>query len=130
MNETLFEARLASVQERLERLVAEAGPRPPQETLLRTAVAELTKALEALDIAGEDLRQQNEELAATRIQAEQQRLRYQELFYHAPDAYVVIDRVGLIQEVNLAAAALLGRSPDSVVRKPLVVFLSRPDSRP
>jgi PAS domain S-box-containing protein len=129
VNETLFEATLASVQERLERLVAEAGPHPQQETLLRTAVAELTKALDALDTAAEDLCQQNEELAATRVLAEQQRLRYQELFYHAPDAYVVVDRLGLIQEVNLAAAALLGRSLDSVVRKPLVVFLAGQDRR-
>jgi PAS domain S-box-containing protein len=74
-------------------------------------------------VAEEELRQQNEELMATRSLVEFERDRYQELFELAPDGYFVTDRDGTIQEANQQAGRLLGTAPDLLLGKPLVVFV-------
>jgi len=119
-----FETRLTSVQE-MVRLGLE-GPGWSDPPLPRPALADLTKALAALRAAGEELHQQNEELVATRQFAEEQWRRYEELFEQAPDAYVVTDPLGVIQEVNRAAVALL-HVPERPVGEPLLLLVDAPD---
>jgi PAS domain S-box-containing protein len=80
-------------------------------------------ALEELDVAKEELIQQNEELAVAREAAESERHRYQELFEFAPDGYLVTDADGTIREANSAAAMLLNTGQKFLVGKPLVSFL-------
>ena len=84
----------------------------------------LQHALEELHIAEEELRQQNEELAAARLVAESERQRYQELFDFAPYGYLVTDAAGTIQEANRAVATLLSVPQDFLVGKPLVGFVT------
>jgi PAS domain-containing protein len=52
--------------------------------------------------------------------------RYLNLFDFAPIAYVTFNRVGRIEEINLAAAQLLGRSRDRLIGGP---FASRDEKR-
>jgi PAS domain S-box-containing protein len=101
----------------------------PDDVLLES-FEKLQHTLEELHIAGEELRQQNEELAAARLVAEAERQRYQELFDFAPDGYVVTDATGTIQEANRAIATLLAVSQDFLVGKPLVVFVADKDRTP
>jgi two-component system phosphate regulon sensor histidine kinase PhoR len=54
--------------------------------------------------------------------------RSQGLFDLTPDAYVVSDGVGKIQEANEAVAELLGRSPSQFEGKPLAAYV-HPDDR-
>ena len=123
MSSTAFETRLTSVQEMVRLRLGESWSDPP---LPRPAHADLTKALAALLAAGEELRQQNEELVATRQLAEEQWRRYEELFEQAPDAYVVTDPLGVIQEANRAAVALL-QVPERPVGKPLLLYVDASD---
>ncbi len=58
----------------------------------------------------ERLRLENEQLFESQRLAEEMRDRYMDLYDHAPLAYVTLDGVGTISEVNQAAVALLGRS--------------------
>ena len=53
--------------------------------------------------------------------------RYVDLFDFAPIAYVSFDRVGRIEEINLAAAQLLGGSRDSIDRR--AICASRDERR-
>ena len=55
-----------------------------------------------------DSRAENEEVLASRQTIDRERIRYRELFDHAPDAYVVTDVNGTIRDANRAAGRLLG----------------------
>ncbi|MEH1934917.1 MAG: PAS domain S-box protein [Nostoc sp.] len=88
---------------------------------------ELQQALEELQVVEEELRQQNEELAVARELVELERQRYQDLFEFAPDAYLVTDAAGIIQEANKAAATLLAVEQKYLVNKPLNLFIAQED---
>ncbi len=85
---------------------------------------ELQETLEELQIAEEELRQQNEQLIFSREITEAERLRYQNLFEFAPDGYFVTDNLGIIQEANQAASFLLSVPQKGLIGKPLVVYVA------
>ncbi|HXQ03032.1 MAG TPA: PAS domain S-box protein [Candidatus Udaeobacter sp.] len=53
--------------------------------------------------------------------------RYVDLFEFAPIAYVSFDRVGRIQEINLAAAQLLGGSRARLIGRPFALHVTKED---
>jgi len=87
----------------------------------------LRAAIEELYVAEEELRLQHEELLSARAELEDQRRRYEELFQLAPDAYIVTDPLGIVREVNRAAAALVGVEPRFLRGKPLMTFVDGTD---
>jgi PAS domain S-box-containing protein len=95
------------------------APLPPS---LAETVEELTSTIETLHTVNAEL-----------IQAEQAahdlQLRYQELFQEVPEAYVVTDLHGLIQEANRAAATLFHLDRAQLAGLPLAVFVA-PEMRP
>jgi two-component system, cell cycle sensor histidine kinase and response regulator CckA len=121
-----FEQAIAGAHQRLENLSRRANEtqRPDFAVeLLQEAIAEISTSLEELYVSAEELQQQNEELVATRQLVEAERQRYQDLFNFAPDAYLVTDVTGIIQEANYAAAQLLNVRQTSLIGKPLSVFV-------
>ena len=54
--------------------------------------------------------------------------RYVDLFDFAPIGYVSFDRVGRIEEINVAAARLLGVSRDRLIGKPFALHVTKEDS--
>gem|GEM_PF-865443 len=78
-------------------------------------------------VVEEELRQQNEELFASRLGVEAQRRLYLDLFEFAPDGYLLTDTKGVIQEANRAAARLLEAKQEALPKKPLRLFLSKGD---
>ncbi len=101
----------------------------PTERSASTSGKSLQAAVEELLVAKEELRAQNEELMATRLEVEAERQRYHDLFEFAPDAYLVTDVRGVVQEANRAAAAMLNTRRNGLVGKPLVLFVA-PEERP
>jgi len=53
--------------------------------------------------------------------------RYVNLFEFAPIVYVTFNRVGRIEEINLAAAQLLGRSRDRLIGEPFALHVAKKD---
>jgi transcriptional regulator with PAS, ATPase and Fis domain len=96
-------------------------PLQPQN-LLEEVFEEVSTVLEELQVAQEELLQQNQELVTARQAVEAQRQRYQDLFDFAPDAYLVTDVAGNIQEANCTAAMLLNTSKELLAGKQLVSF--------
>ena len=92
-------------------------------SLAEEAVEALYTTLEELQVSEEELRVQGEELAASGALLEAERLRYRELFELAPDAYLVTDPEGVVQEANAAAARLLNMEARQLLGKPLGVFV-------
>jgi PAS domain S-box-containing protein len=116
-------ARIESLRERL---------REPGEAGADEALRELSATLQALQVAEEELRQQNDTLREAQFSLERERERYRSLFNFAPDAYIVTDQHGVVLEANAASAELLGVSARSLVGKPLsvaVVMEHRKDFR-
>ncbi len=130
MSERLVDSRITS----LHRLIAALHERVAAEPVraaevLPEILEDLHTALEELHVAEEEQYQQNEALAATRLTAEAERQRYQELFDFAPDGYLVTDPDGIIQETNRAAAVLLGVPQPRLLDQPLVSFIAE-EERP
>ncbi|AVH73679.1 PAS domain-containing protein [Nostoc sp. 'Lobaria pulmonaria (5183) cyanobiont'] len=91
--------------------------------LLPEAFKELYNTSKIVQLAAEELYQQNEELVKTRNWLEGERHHYQDLFELAPDGYLVTNTEGIIQEANLTAAKLLNVAKHFLVGKPIVNFV-------
>ena len=55
--------------------------------------------------------------------------RYADLYDFAPVGYVSFDRAGRIEEINLAATKLLGRSRDMLIGCPFALFIAQEDAQ-
>jgi PAS domain S-box-containing protein len=104
------------------------GPSQEQERL-EEALEQLSVALEEIQVAEAELRHQNEELAGAQSLLDAERRRYRELFDFAPEAYVVTDLDGNIEELNQAATALLGWRQKGLVGKPLANYVAQSGRR-
>jgi PAS domain S-box-containing protein len=80
-------------------------------------------ALEELNVAHEELRQQNDELFAATIALQSEQRRYHDLFDFAPDCYLLTDPYGLVRQANLAAADLLAHEPTRIAGRPLRLYV-------
>lgn len=122
---TAWEQRVSDARERLTGEIRVVRPADsPLERESHALLEELTLAFEELQVAEEELHVQTEALVSSRELLEAERLRYRELFEHAPVAYLVTDAHGLITDLNRAAASLL-RVPQHRLRgKPLAVFVT------
>jgi PAS domain S-box-containing protein len=111
------------------KLQQEIEPSRPQIAEVQSStelIEQLKREQQALQVANEELRTteeelrvQADELIASKMELERTRERYEELFNEAPDGYVVTDSEGVIQEVNKAAARLLGHTAKGLTARPI-----------
>jgi two-component system cell cycle sensor histidine kinase/response regulator CckA len=104
---------------------AEARAAEIPEDLL--APEDAPRALHELRVHQIELEMQNEELRRAQQELEVSRARYFDLFDLAPVGYVTLSEKGLILEVNLTAAGLLGMARAALVTQPLSRFVFRED---
>lgn len=124
MNIEKFIQRSETLHNRLADLYQTASVLPwISPDLLPQAFKELYNTSKVVQLAAEELHQQNEELIQTRNCLETERQHYQELFEFAPDAYLVTNTEGIIQEANFTAAKLLNVSKQFLVGKPMINFV-------
>jgi PAS domain S-box-containing protein len=124
MNLEMFFQRTEVLHKRLADLYQTATVLPwvPSE-MLPQAFEELHHSSKTLQLAVEELYQQNEELIKTQNFLETERQRYQDLFNLAPDAYLVTNASGTIHEANQMAAKLLNIAQQFLVGKPIINFV-------
>ncbi len=124
MNIEKFIQRAEVLHKRLADLYQTASVLPwISSDLLPQAFKELYSTSKIVQLAAEELYQQNEELIQTRNLLEAERQHYQDLFELAPDGYLVTNTEGIIQEANLTAANLLNVSKQFLVGKPIISFV-------
>jgi PAS domain S-box-containing protein len=86
-----------------------------------------SEVIHELEVHQIELEMQNEELHRSQVQLEESRSRYSDLYDFAPIGYFVLDSNGLILEVNLSGATLLGVERSYLVKKPFSFYISRDD---
>jgi signal transduction histidine kinase len=103
-----------------------AARRPPEELFAalgrahqETPDEKIRVLLHELQVHGEEVLAQNEQLKRTQAELEQARDRYADLYDFAPIGYLTLSRADVIGDVNLAGAALLGQSRAFLEKLPL-----------
>lgn len=91
--------------------------------------SELQRLLHELQVHQIEMEIQNRELRESQQLLEEARDRYADLYDFAPVGYLTFDDKGKILELNLCAAAMLGRERSRLMGVPLVPFLAPGDSR-
>ena len=76
-----------------------------------------------------ELEMQNRELRAAQVVLEESRERYAALYDYAPVAYCTLDELGVVNDVNPAAAALFGAARAQLLGKPLATLLRPGESK-
>ncbi|HEX8432558.1 MAG TPA: PAS domain-containing protein, partial [Longimicrobium sp.] len=123
--DAIIQDHLRHAHDRVEALRRERSKEAAPPPLAEDALQELFTAMEELQVTEEELRQQNESLAAAQLLLEEENQRYVDLFHVAPDAYLVTTADATIREANDAAGALLGVAPTRLRGKPLSLFVAR-----
>jgi formate hydrogenlyase transcriptional activator len=98
------------------------------ENLPRTT-ADMRRLLHELQVHQVELEMQNEELLRAREELEVSRNKYAELYDFAPVGYFTFDARGLIREVNLAGAQLLGIERRLLSNKPFTSLIADAEGR-
>jgi PAS domain S-box-containing protein len=94
-----------------------AGPTPDE--------IDLKRLVHELQVHQIELEMQNEELTRAREEVEMVLAKYTDLYDFAPVGYFTFDEKGLISELNLTAALLLGTERAFLLNKPLSSFIQQ-----
>lgn len=78
-----------------------------------------------LQVHAEEITVQNEQLLKAQGEIEEARDRFADLYDFAPIGYLTLDHHGIITEINLAGATLLGRARSFLVQMPLASLIAR-----
>jgi PAS domain S-box-containing protein len=111
--------RAARAPKKLGRALTPAGERV-------LGSADSAALLRELELHQVELRTQNEELSRAHAALQESRDRYQELYDHAPVAYLTLDSSAEIVEANRKASALLGLPRAALLGRSLPSFMTAP----
>ena len=75
-----------------------------------------------------ELEMQNEELRRAQVSIEESRDRYVDLYDFAPIGYLTLSRNGMIAEINLTGATLLGRGRSKLIHRSFARLVTPEDS--
>jgi two-component system, chemotaxis family, CheB/CheR fusion protein len=125
MNLQQFERQVGALRDQVAMLWPPADqPGTPLPPPIGDAFAALAHALEELQSADTEIRQQNEELAGKQDALEAASQHWRDLFDLAPDGYLVTDLLGIVLEANQAAARLFDTPQAELVGMPLAVLVT------
>lgn len=84
--------------------------------------------VEELQIHQIELEMQNESLRQAQAELEQSRDRYRDLYEYSPIGYMTLNRLGVINEINLTATAMLGRDRSELLNRHFAPLVASEDA--
>ncbi len=109
----------SQLREQAEAQLAEVPPRQSE----RSVAADLHE----LQVHQIELEMQNETLRQAQIELETSRDRYVDLYEFAPVAYLTLSRSGMIEQINLTGAALLGEDRKKLRQQRFIGYVAAED---
>lgn len=132
MNVDTFSQQVAAMHDRISSLIGHPNNEngngsfhPPQ--IASALFKEIGVALEELQVAVEELHQQNDALSEALENVAEEQKHYLDLFNFAPEAYLVTNLEGTIREANRRSAQLLEIEKEFLVDKPLSLYVVEED---
>jgi PAS domain S-box-containing protein len=116
----------AELRQKAEALLLEKASRAAKGSAA-ISPREIEQALHELRVHQIELEMQNEELRSAQEEIEAGRERFFDLYDLAPVGYCTLSEKGLILEVNLTAATLLGTTRGALINQPLSRFILKAD---
>jgi PAS domain S-box-containing protein len=89
----------------------------------RDLAVERERLVHELQVHQLELEAQNQALREAQGQLEESRSRYVDLYDFAPIAYCTFDRAGIVLEINLTGASMLGNERSRIVGKPFLALV-------
>jgi PAS domain S-box-containing protein len=109
-----------ALRRRAEEVLREKRPAPTS----RRAGDDAQKLLHELQVHHVELEMQNEDLRNARAEMEAALEKYTDLYDFAPVGYATLDADGVIRDINLTAARLLGRERSQLIGRSFGFFVS------
>ena len=91
------------------------------------APGDADRILHELRVHQVELEMQNEELRRVALELEEANARIQEMYDMVPIGYFTVNHKGMISEVNLTGAAMLGIPRASILNHPMTQFITKGD---
>ncbi len=95
-------------------------------TAIRT---DMRQVVHLLQVSQVELEHQNEELRIAERELEESRSKYVDLFDFSPTPYFALDLAGVIKEVNLSAARMLGVDRNKLIGRNISAYIPYEDRR-
>jgi PAS domain S-box-containing protein len=111
----------------LQKKIETLGPENMAEPRAEQTRATLLHLLHELQVYEQELEIQNQDLRKTQMVLEESRDRYSNLFDFAPVGYLTLNEHGVILEINLCGAKMLGQERRYLLGLPFVHFVIRED---
>ena len=92
------------------------------------SIEETRSLLHELEVHQVELEMQNQELRESQHRLEEVRDQYTDLFDFAPVGYIILDKKGVIVNINLTACNLMGHERSYIKGKPLSTYMSKGES--
>ncbi len=90
---------------------------------------EILKTMHELHVHQLELEMQNEELRRARVELEDSRNKYTDLFEFAPIGYFILDKKGVIEQVNLTATSMLGIERTFLLNQIFSLYIENKEDR-
>lgn len=120
-----FEVRYIHKDGSIRCLLWTAAPIPNEKLIycIATDITERRQIEEALRVHQIELEMQNEELRRTQTELEAGRVRYFDLYDLAPVGFCALNEKGLILELNVTLATMLGIPREKLLKRPFTRFI-------
>ncbi|RAJ11669.1 sensor histidine kinase [Arenibacter echinorum] len=82
-----------------------------------------------LEVHQVELEMQNQELREAQHRLEDIRDQYTDLFDFAPIGYIILNKKGKVEKINLTACTLMGIDRTQIIKRPLSAFMSANEAR-
>jgi PAS domain S-box-containing protein len=115
---------LEELRSRAERILQRLAPDQDPATL---SAKELGTIVYELQVHQTELEMQNEELRNAQHALAQARDKYADLYEFAPLGYFTLDRNGVILDVNVRGAHMVGREKRVLIKKPFITLIPSDD---